>query len=77
MAAKQKLRYSSRGWFFHAFDWLAGVVDIRSGLKFPDATGRIGKQEVWVGPFDTFNEAIHYARLKAMKPWADEWSNNG
>ena len=54
---KPRVRLSSKGWFYYAFNFMHGVKDFYTGVIMPDITGRVGLAEIWVGPFASFDEA--------------------
>lgn len=52
-----KLVYNRRGWF-RVLEWLAGVVDFRTGTELPDSRGLMGKQRALIGPYASAEEAL-------------------
>jgi|GEM_PF-4708890 len=65
-AGKPRVRLNSRGWFYHAYDFLHGVKDFYTGTLLPDAFGRVGLGEVWVGPYASF-EAVARDAIRGGK----------
>lgn len=58
--SKRRLRYSSRGWFRYWTKFRFGYRDYYTWAEMPDAQGREGWNDIWIGPFASFDDAARY-----------------
>lgn len=54
--SKPRLRFSSKGWLYHAFTMVTGRKSMATGIVYPDEYGAY-EREFWVGPFTSAPEA--------------------
>lgn len=57
---KRRIRFSSRGWFRYWTKIAFGYRDFRTGAELPDAQGRKGWGDIWIGPFASAEQAFQW-----------------